>query len=93
MFYLDATNLYGHSLSQALPVNNYRQISSQKLLSLNNSLIDFDVHFPEYNPSKSKNKGAFFLIDVPKLPMKYKNYPLLSDHYRPTLDDCSSLQI
>ena len=58
MFYFDATNLYGHSLSQALPVNNYRQISSKKLLSLNNSLIDFDVHFPEYNPSNFKNKGA-----------------------------------
>ena len=93
MYYFDATNLYGHSLSQALPVNNYRQISAKKLLSLNNSLLDFNVHFPEYNPSNIKNKGAFFIIDVPKLPLKYKNYPLLSEHYKPTLNDCSSLQV
>ena len=93
MYYLEATNLYGHSLSQALPVNNYRQISERKLKVLNNSLDKFDEHFPKYNSSNSKNKGAFFSIDVPKLPLKYKKYPLLSDHYRPTLDDCSSLQI
>ena len=93
MYYFDANNLYGHSLSQVLPVNNYRQISDRKLLLLNNSLLDFNVHFPEYNPSNIKNKGAFFIIDVPKLPLKYKNYPLLSDHYKPTLNDCSSLQI
>ncbi len=93
LFYFDATNLYGESLSQPLPVSNYREISDKKITSLNSSLSNFNQHFPEYNPSNVKNKGAFFIIDVPKLPLKYKNYPLLSQHYKPTLNDCSSLQI
>ena len=93
LYYFDAINLYGHSLTQALPVNKYKQISSRKIKKLNRTLNKFDNLFPEYNSEDSKHKGGFFLINVPKLKKKYKDFPLLSDHYTPTLSDASPLQL
>lgn len=55
--YLDATNLYGHSMSQTLPLGGFRWLSEGEILDLNIMDVDddspqgyvfeVDVHYPE----------------------------------------------
>ena len=55
--YLDATNLYGHSMSQALPFGGFRWLSEREILDLNimnvdddspqGYVLEVDVHYPE----------------------------------------------
>ena len=55
--YLDATNLYGHSMSQALPFGGFKWLSEREILDLNimgvdddspqGYVLDVDVHYPE----------------------------------------------
>lgn len=55
--YLDATNLYGHSMSQALPFGGFRWLTEREILDLNVMAVDddgphgyvfeVDVHYPQ----------------------------------------------
>ena len=55
--YLDATNLYGHSMSQALPSGGFKWLSTREILDLDimnvdddsphGYVLEVDVHYPE----------------------------------------------
>lgn len=55
--YLDATNLYGHSMSQALPTGGFAWLSDEEILNLNimavsdegsqGYVLEVDVHYPQ----------------------------------------------
>ncbi|MGH9021455.1 MAG: hypothetical protein ACRDV0_10690 [Acidimicrobiales bacterium] len=55
--YLDATNLYGHSMSQALPYGSFEWLSERDIIDLNimdvdddspqGYVLEVDVHYPE----------------------------------------------
>lgn len=57
IMYLDATNLYGHSMSQSLPTDGFSWLSEREILDLDimsipeNSpcgyILEVDVHYPE----------------------------------------------
>ena len=57
ILYLDATNLYGHSMSQALPFGGFRWLSDDEKLNLNimdvddngpeGYVLEVDVHYPD----------------------------------------------
>ena len=63
LMYLDANNLYGWTMSQKLPVNNFKWVKI---------LAKFDEHFIK-NYDENSNKGYFPDVDV-EYPKKLFNH-------------------
>ena len=95
IFYFDQTNLYGHSLSQALPYGNYKMVSDELINQINNNLDDeskLEYIIPEYHPSNAKSHtGYFFNIEILSIPEYLSQFPPVSDHYKPSPDELSDL--
>ena len=95
IFYFDQTNLYGHSLSQALPYGNYKMVADEMINQINNNLDDeskLEYIIPEYHPSNAKSHtGYFFNIEILSIPEYLSQFPPVSDHYKPSPDELSDL--
>jgi hypothetical protein len=96
ILYLDANNLYGWAMSQSLPVGefkNYEKLSDyQKLKHINpvNITKDFILNLKD-----NEKYGYTFIVDLDipiELHDKFKDYPLLPEHYIPNYNELSDYQ-
>lgn len=84
LLYLDCNNLYGHSLSQPLPVGDFSEedptaYTVEKILSF----------------TDDRERGYTFVVDLEipaELHDKFKDYPMLPEHYTPSLEELSDYQ-
>jgi hypothetical protein len=84
IMYLDCNNLYGKALSEPLPIGGFKYKNGN----------DFNIE--KILKSKYDGKhGYTFIVDleIPKeLHKKFKDYPLLPEHYKPNLEELSFYQ-
>ncbi|XP_029675597.1 uncharacterized protein LOC115243062 [Formica exsecta] len=84
ILYLDANNLYGYALSQPLPIGEF------KYEDVNDFTLETIKNLPYYG-----EYGYTFLVDLDiplELHDKFKNYPMLPEHYVPSYDELSEYQ-
>ena len=83
--YLDATNLYGHSMSQALPFGGFRWLSEREILDLDVSgieddgpegyVFEVDVHYPQ--ELHDRHSDLPFLVENIIPPVEKAKLPIL----------------
>ena len=84
IMYLDADNLYGHAMSQPLPMGGFRWLNG-------NEINDFDVQ----NVSDNSEKGYILQVDLeyPKeLHDEHDSYPLAPERLKVNLQWMSKYQ-
>ncbi|XP_070169937.1 uncharacterized protein [Polyergus mexicanus] len=84
ILYLDANNLYGYALSQPLPIGEFKY----------EGVNDFTLETIKSLPYDGEYGYSFLVdLDIPlELHDKFKNYPMLPEHYVPSYDELSEYQ-
>jgi hypothetical protein len=96
--YFDATNLYGHSMSQALPYDNFKWVNQDDLtewtLANINSWEDREIDFDDFNESDTTGYILECDIEYPRhLHELHNDYPLLPENVIPQLSELNDWQI
>ena len=74
LLYVDANNLYGHSMSQKLPYGNFEWMSGNDLEEFKRGVISKTL-------DEDGDEGYIFLVDITNVgdKEKFKNLPLISE--------------
>jgi hypothetical protein len=96
--YFDATNLYGHSMSQALPYDNFKWVNHDDLtewtLANIHSWDDKEIDFDDFNESGTTGYILECDIEYPRhLHELHNDYPLLPENVIPQLSELNDWQI
>ncbi|KAK9729572.1 hypothetical protein QE152_g15868 [Popillia japonica] len=84
IMYLDCNNLYGYALSQELPIGDFIEEDCEYFT--NDIILSLSDH---------GDRGYTFVVDLEipnELYNKFKDYPLLPEHYSPSIDELSNYQ-
>ncbi|KAK9707762.1 hypothetical protein QE152_g27640 [Popillia japonica] len=82
--YLDCNNLYGYALSQELPIGDFIEEDCEYFTK------DIILSLSDHG-----DRGYTFVVDLEipnELHKKIKDYPLLPEHYSPSIDELSNYQ-
>ncbi|CAG9840822.1 unnamed protein product [Diabrotica balteata] len=83
ILYLDVNNLYGWTMSEALPIGVFKWIEDVTKFGVNNLL---EGHIDIMSMPDDAKEGYFFQVDMeypPELHDKHKDFPFAAEHRIP----------